>query len=110
MLKAKFAFVVFILGLLPFVAGCSHKLIAHNGETTVDIYSNKDQFDKVQSMKSQGGPAALLGGLGESMLAKKVAADTPIKVLSNDDRGSTVEVLDGPAKGLQGYVANDNVD
>jgi len=92
------------------LAGCGHKLVAHNGDTTVNVYPSKEQFDKVQSMKSQGGPVAMLGGLGEGLLAKKIDANTPVKVISSDDNGAMIEVADGPEKGFKGYVAKDNVD
>ncbi|HLW71525.1 MAG TPA: hypothetical protein VKS22_12990 [Candidatus Binataceae bacterium] len=85
-------------------------MVAHNGETTVNVYPSKQQFDKVKSMKSQGGAAGFLGGLGESMLAKQIDNNTPVKILSSDDEGATIEVLDGAEKGLQGYVAKDNLD
>jgi len=98
------------LMLVPLLAGCGHKLVAHSGDTTVNVYASKEQFDKVQSMKSQGGAAAMLGGIGESMLAKKIDNNTPVKVISSDDEGAMVEVLDGRDKGLQGYVAKDNLD
>jgi hypothetical protein len=96
--------------LFAMLAGCTHKLVAHNGDTTVDVYSNKDQFDKVKSMKSEGGAAGIFGGIGESMLAKKIPSATPVKILSSDEEGSMIEVMDGPEKGLQGYVAKDNLD
>ncbi len=97
--------------LLAFgLAGCGHKLVAHNGDTTVNVYPSKEQFDKVQSMKSQGGPVGMLGGLGEGLLAKKIDSNTPVKVLSSDDNGAMVEVTDGPEKGFKGYVAKDNLD
>jgi hypothetical protein len=99
-----------IIAIAIGLAGCGHKLAAHNGDTTVNVYANRQQFDRVTSMKSQGGAAALLGGLGESMLAKKVAGDTPVKVLSTDDEGATIEVASGPDKGVQGYIAKDNLD
>jgi len=92
------------------LAGCGHKLIAHGGDTTVPVYPSKDAFDKVKSLEKQGGPAGLIGGLGETMVAKKVYDKTPVKVLSSDDEGAQVEVLDGPNKGMQGYVANDNIN
>jgi hypothetical protein len=31
-------------------------------------------------------------------------------VLSSDDQGAQIEVTDGPSKGMQGYVAKDNLD
>jgi len=108
--KSKIAWGVLALMLVPLLAGCGHKLVAHSGDTTVNVYASKEQFDKVQSMKSQGGAAAMLGGIGESMLAKKVDNNTPVKVISSDDEGAMVEVLDGRDKGLQGYVAKDNLE
>jgi hypothetical protein len=92
------------------LAGCGHKLIAHSGDTTVAVYPSKDAFDKVKSLEKQGGPAGLIGGLGETMVAKKVNDQTPVKVLSSDDEGAQVEVLDGPSKGMQGYVAKDSIN
>lgn len=92
------------------LTGCGHKLVAHNGNTTVNVYDNKEQFDKVQGMKSQGGAAGIFGGIGESMLAKKVDNNTPIKILWTDSEGAMIEVTAGPNKGLEGYVPKDNVD
>lgn len=96
--------------LMPWLAGCGHKLVARSGDTTVSVYGSKEEFDKVRAMKSQGGPASMLGGLGESMLAKRVDNNTPVRILSSDDEGATIEVLDGRDKGLQGYVAKDNLN
>jgi len=92
------------------LAGCGHKLVAHGGDTTVAVYPDKDSFDKVKAMEKQGGPAGLIGGLGESMMTKKIDAGTPVKILSSDDTGCQIEVVDGPNKGLHGYVSKDSVD
>lgn len=92
------------------LAGCGHKLVAHGGDTTVAVYPDRPSYEKVESMKSQGGPVGMLGGLGENFLAKKVDDKTPVKVVSKDEKGAEVEILDGPAKGTRGYVAKDNVD
>ena len=98
-----------ILALLA-LAGCGHKLVAHGGDTAVAVYPDKNSFDKVKGLEQQGGPAGLIGGLGESMMTKKVDAGTPVKILSSDEAGSQIEILDGPNKGLQGYVSRDSVD
>jgi hypothetical protein len=99
-----------VLTAMVVLAGCGgHKLVAHNGDTTVNVFPNKEDFDKVTSMKSQGGPAGMIGGLGESMMAKRVDNGTPVKILSSDPEGDTIEVLDGRDKGLRGYVSKDNV-
>ena len=98
-----------LLALLA-LAGCGHKLVAHGGDTTVAVYPDKDSFDKVKSMEKQGGPAGLIGGLGESMMTKKVDAGIPVKMLSCDDEGCQVQVLQGPNQGFTGYVSKDSVD
>jgi hypothetical protein len=108
--KSRIVQGVLALLLMPLIAGCGHKVIARSGDTTVNVYASKEQFDKVQAMKSQGGAAALFGGIGESILAKKIDNDTPVKVISSDEEGAQIEVLDGRDKGVQGYIAKDNLD
>ena len=110
MKSANIALIGMLFLALMGLAGCGHKLVAHGGDTTVPVYPSKDAFDKVKSLEKQGGPAGLIGGLGETMVAKKVDDKTPVKVLSSDDEGAQVEILDGPDKGMQGYVAKDNVN
>lgn len=92
------------------VAGCSHKLVSHGGENTVSVFHNKADFDKVRSMKSEGGAAGIIGGFGENFIATKVSENTKVKVLSSEGESEEVEVVDGPNKGLHGYVSKDNVD
>ena len=99
-----------ILAAMLALAGCGHKLIAHGGDTTVSVYPDKASFERFKSLQSQGGPAAMIGGLGASLVAKKVDDGTPIKVLSSDDDGYQIEVLDGASKGISGYVSKDSVD
>ncbi len=110
MRKSRISWGVLLVSMVLMLAGCGHKLVAHNGETTVSVYASREQFDKVHSMKSEGGAAGMLGGIGESILAKKVDANTPVKIISSDNQAAMIEVLDGPNKGFQGYVAKDDVD
>jgi hypothetical protein len=92
------------------IAGCGHKLVATGGESTVAIYPDKNTFDRLQSVKRQGGAiGGMIGGMGENLVSKKVDDKTPVKILSTDDTGAEIEVLDGPDKGMQGYVAKSNV-
>ena len=105
----------FILGAVIMVAamalaGCGHKLVAHGGDTTVAVYPDKASFERLRQLQSQGGPAGMLGGLGASIVAKKVDNGTPVKVIASDEDGYQIEVLDGASKGLQGYVSKDSVD
>jgi hypothetical protein len=106
----RIAVAAMLIAALFVMAGCNHKLVARSGETTVNVYPSKKDFDNLMSMKSRGGPEGLVGGLGETFMAKKVPENTPIKVLSSDSEGADVQVLEGPNAGLRGYVAKDNVD
>ncbi|HVC44774.1 MAG TPA: hypothetical protein VND20_08140 [Candidatus Binataceae bacterium] len=107
---AKLSFRAGIIVIALALAGCGHKLVAHNGDTTVAVYPDRASFDHLKSMQSQGGPAGLLGGVGASMVTRKVDDGAPIKILSSDDEGCEIEVLDGASKGLRGYVSKDSVD
>ena len=104
-----------ILGVVIIVAamalaGCGHKLVAHGGDTTVSVYPDKASFERLKQLQSQGGPAGMIGGLGASLVARKVDNGTPVKVLSSDDDGCQIEVMDGASKGMRGYVSKDSVD
>jgi hypothetical protein len=92
------------------LAGCSHKLVAHGGDTTVPVFPDKDSFERLKGLQSQGGPAGMIGGLGASLVAKKVDDGTPVKLLNGDEDGYQVEILDGASKGVTGYVSKDSVD
>jgi hypothetical protein len=92
------------------IAGCSHKLIGRGGDTTVNVYPSKKDFDNVMSLKSRGGAEGIAGELGQTFMANKVSENTQVKILSSDAEGADVQVLEGPNAGLRGYVAKDNVN
>jgi ABC-type oligopeptide transport system substrate-binding subunit len=99
----------FTIGAALAMAGCGHKLVAHNGESTVAVYPDEDTFSKLNDLKKQGGVGGLIGGVGAGLAAHQVDNNTPVRIVSSDDRGAQIEVLDGSSKGLQGFVAKDNV-
>jgi hypothetical protein len=101
---------VVVVSALLGVAACSHKLVGHGGEATVSVFNSKKDFENVMSMKSHGGAEGMVSGLGESIMAKKVAENTRVKILSSDSEGDEIQVLDGPNAGLRGYIAKDNVE
>jgi hypothetical protein len=100
----------FAIGAALALAGCGHKLVAHDGDTTVSVYPDESTFTKLANLKSQGGVGGMIGGLGTGIAAKQVDDNTPVRIINSDDRGSQVEVLDGAFKGLQGFVPKDNVN
>ena len=99
----------FVIGGALGLAGCGHKLVAHNGESTVAVYPDEDTFTKLIDLKKQGGVGGMIGGLGEGLAAKQVDNNTPVRVIRSDDRGSQIEVMDGAFKGMQGFVPKDSV-
>jgi hypothetical protein len=99
-----------LIGMAIVIAGCGHRLVAHGGDRTVPLYPDKATFDKVKGLQNQGGPAGLIGGIGEGFVAKKIDDQTPVKVISTDDEGAEVQITDGAMKGTAGYVAKDSVN
>jgi hypothetical protein len=99
----------FVIGGAFALAGCGHKLVAHNGESTVAVYPDEDTFVKLVDLKKQGGVGGMIGGLGEGLATKQVDNNTPVRIIRSDEKGAQVEVLDGAFKGMQGFVPQDNV-
>ena len=99
----------FVIGGALALASCGHKLVAHNGESTIAVYPDEDTFIKLTDLKKQGGVGGMIGGLGEGLAAKQVDNNTPVRVINSDDRGAQVEILDGAFKGMHGFVPKDNV-
>jgi hypothetical protein len=101
---------VTLMGSLVGLVGCSHKLVGRAGESTINVFPTKHDFDNVMAMKSRGGAEGMVGGLGENFMAKKVPQNTTVKIISSDSEGADIQVVEGPDAGLRGYVAKDNVD
>ncbi len=99
-----------IIGLIALVAGgCQHRLVASGNEHTVKVYPDEATYQKVKGLKKEGGALGMLGGLGETFMAKEVDSNTPVRIISSDPDGARIEVTDGPNKGTQGFVAKENV-
>ena len=101
--------IAIVLATALTVAGCGHKVVASPGETTVAVYPDEDTWRKLAQMKSQGGVVGMLGGLGAGLATKQVDNNTPVKIISSDEAGSKIEVLDGANKGLTGFVPKENL-
>jgi len=102
--------IVLGMALALALAACTHKVVSTGDQHTVDVYPDEDTYKKIAQMKDQGGVAGMLGGMGQSLAAHKVDNNTPVKIISSDDLGSQVEILDGASKGMKGFVPKANVD
>jgi outer membrane lipopolysaccharide assembly protein LptE/RlpB len=92
------------------LAGCGHKLRATGNDATIALYPDEDTYKKIAQMKSEGGVAGMLGGLGQNLATKQIDNHTPVRIISSDDLGAQVEITDGVNKGAKGFVAKANVD
>ena len=91
-------------------SGCSHRVVANAGEHTVKVFPDQATYDKVASMRSQGGAIGMLGGIGANLASREVDDQTPVRIVTSNDEGSVIEVTDGPFKGVKGFVPKQNVN
>jgi transcription antitermination factor NusG len=97
-------------------AGCNnnpiaaHKLVTTGGQHTVPLYPDEATFLKISHNAQQGGVTGMVGNAQQDLTAKKIEDQTRVKVISSDNVGSEVEIVEGPMKGTAGFVANQNVD
>lgn len=110
MLKYRLALAASMFVVAMSLVGCQHYLVAAPGDTTVAIYPDRQTYDKLADLKKQGALGALASGVGKGVSAKNVDDKTPVKVLSSDDEGDVIEVVDGPNKGVSGFVPKNSVN
>ena len=108
--KSRLALSVSMAGVALLVAGCQHHLVAAPGDTTVAIYPDRQTYDKLADLKKQGALGALASGLGKGVESKNVDDKTSVNVISSDDEGDVIEVVDGPNKGVSGFVPKNAVN
>jgi len=77
----------------------NHKLVATGPKHSVPLYADEATYQKASHQ-----PA----GVGAE--TPQVDDQTPVVIISSDDSGAVVEIVDGPMKGQNGFVAKDNVD
>jgi len=99
-----------IIGAALAFAGCGHKLVAPAGQHSVAVYPSEDAFMKMAELKDQGGVAGMIGDLGQNFVARKVDGGTSVRIVGSSEHGYLIEVVEGPDKGLKGFVAKDGVD
>ena len=100
------------LGLL---AGCeksilTHKLVVTGNEHSVPLYSDERSYLDVSHQKQQGGLEGMAGDVRSKFSTRQIDDQTPVKVVSTDDNGAVVGIIEGPMKGQTGFVAKQNLD
>jgi hypothetical protein len=93
-----------LAGALALAAiGCkesaNHKLVGTEGKHSVPLYADEATYEKVSHEP-----------VGSGANAPQVDDQTPVVIISTDDNGAVVQIIDGPMKGQNGFVAKDNVD
>ena len=109
-LKNRLALAASMVGVALCIAGCQHRLVAAPGENTVAIYPDRQTYDKLSELKKSGPLGQLASGLGKGVESKAVDDKTLVNVLSSDDEGDVIEVVDGPNKGVSGFVPKNSVN
>ena len=105
------------LSAMILVAGCqrpipvvNHKLVVTGNAHSVPLYPDEETFLKVARMGQQGGIEGMIGDVGKKFEAKEIDDQTAVKIVSSDDYGSVIQIIDGPMSGHTGFVAKQNVD
>ena len=117
-MRAKSNFLAILLAASAFaVAACqsgqsivSHKLVASANQPSVPMYPDEQTYLKVSRMQQQGGIEGMAGDVRKNFVALAIDDQTPVTIVSSDENGSVVEIVQGPMKGHSGFVAKQNVD
>ena len=94
-----------LAGVIAIVAiGCqrsaaNHKLVATGTKHSVPLYADEAAYQKASHQPAGAGTET-----------QQVEDQTPVIIISSDDTGAVVEIVDGPMKGQNGFVPKDNVD
>ncbi len=88
----------------------SHKLVVIANQHSVPLYPDEDTYLKVARMRQQGGVEGMIGEVGKKLEAREIDDQTAVKIVSSDDYGSVIEIIDGPMRGHTGFVAKQNID
>ena|SRR5579872_2308399 len=88
----------------------AHKLVATGGESSIPLYPDEHTLVEVSHRSQQGGVTGMVGSVQKDMSAKQIDDQTPVNVVSTDDNGAQVEIIDGPLKGQSGFVLKQNVN
>jgi hypothetical protein len=100
---------------LGIIAACqkpvlTHKLVVTGNQHSVPLYSDEQTYLDVSHEKQQGGVEGMAGDIRNKFSARQIDDQTPVKVISSDDNGAVIQIIEGPMKGQAGFVAKQNLD
>ncbi len=88
----------------------THKLVVTGNQHSVPLYADEHTYLDVSHERQQGGVEGMAGEVRNKFSARELDDQTPVKVVSSDENGAVVEVIEGPMKGQSGFVAKQNLD
>jgi hypothetical protein len=117
-MRAKFTILAILSAALAFVvAACQngqsivpHKLVATGNQHSIALYPDEQSYLKVSRMQQQGGVEGMAGDVRKNFTALAIDDQTPVTIVSSDQNGAVVEIVQGPMKGQSGFVAKQNVE
>jgi hypothetical protein len=85
-------------------AGCresraNHKLVSTDGKHSVLLYPDETTYQKVSHQPADA-----------DRNAQPVDDQTPVVIISTDDSGAVVQIIEGPMTGKSGFVTKGNLD
>jgi hypothetical protein len=104
-----------LITTIGIIAACqkpvlTHKLVVTGNQHSVPLYSDEQTYLDVSHEKQQGGVEGMAGDIRNKFSARQIDDQTPVKVVSSDDNGAVIQIIEGPMKGQSGYVAKQNLD
>jgi CheY-specific phosphatase CheX len=81
----------------------THKLVVTGNQHSVPLYSDEQTFLDVSHEKQQGGVEGMAGDVRNKFSAREIDDQTAVKVVSSDDNGAVIEIIEGPMKGQSGF-------
>ncbi|HTW89974.1 MAG TPA: hypothetical protein VMD75_18410 [Candidatus Binataceae bacterium] len=88
----------------------THKLVVTGNQHAVPLYPDEQAYLNTSRMKQEGGVEGMAGNVKQQFTAKEIDNQTPVKIVTADDNGAVITVVDGPMKGQTGFVAKQNID
>jgi len=87
----------------------THKLVVTGNQHSVPLYTDEQTYLDVSHEKQQGGVEGMAGDVRSKFSARQIDDQTSVKIISSDDNGAVIQIVDGPMKGQTGFVSKQNL-